>query len=77
MLTNDVNSEPVLDDTALTRESPLPRAHAPVIPERPDEPLASSPQLYRLHKLGLLPEALGEGVFITREQAWELLRRRG
>lgn len=55
------------------RGGTAPRAHAPVIPERSDEPLASSPQLFRLHKLGLIREALADGEFITRERAWAIL----
>ena len=49
------------------------RAHAPVTPERSEEPPASSPQLYRLNTLRKLREALGDGEFITRRWAWEIL----
>ena len=59
-----------------SRDRGAPKAsptHARVISKRPAGPLATSPQLYRLHQLGMLKEALGEALYVTRERAWGLL----
>ena len=60
--------------TAASGENTGLRARARVIAELPAGPLASSPQLHRLHTLGLLRDALADDAYVTRSRAWEMLK---